>query len=95
MSVAEIEATLVAQTGTEIISTDDLQHSYAQERAGRFWLFTGPRYVAFPALVCRTVLRRNGEVGIQSEIICADSREDCDQFVRDNQASIDRLLARQ
>jgi hypothetical protein len=62
---------------------NDLFRRYEDPPNRRIWTFTTAAHPAHPTVACGTVVTRDGMVGIQMEISCYSTRENCDALHRE------------
>ena len=73
----QIAAALPAAEG------DDRFAAYSDEANMRTWSFTTANHPAHPAAACRTLVQREGNWHVVTEIECQSSRANCDALRRE------------
>ena len=47
------------------------------------WSFAPESHPSYPSVVKRTIVERNGSIGIATEVSCGASKQQCDELVKD------------
>lgn len=85
-TVAEARAALAGKAGASANDTADGWHVVVEESPTTVWSFTPAGHPAFPSVVRRMVVERDGAVYIDMSAICEADKAACDRLMREFQA---------
>lgn len=81
-SVSEALAGLRAKPGTQI-STEGSWTIAHEPAASVIWSFAPESHAAYPSVVKRAIVTKDGIVGIKMDVICQADKNACDALVRE------------
>ncbi len=85
-TVAEARAALATKAGATVTDTAEGWRIVVEGPPPVVWSFTPAGHAAFPSVVRRAAVERDGGVAIDMSVLCEAARPACEQLVRDFQA---------